>query len=120
MGTFPANGMFWGKWDVTDEESWRRGSGSQVKTGSEGVSMSSESMGISSNSDVSSDSAFATESADPTSSVVGGQNRQSSAFSATFKMDQVDCRKFHFEEFYLPYCGDYGLSCFCHFYRKLA
>ena len=53
------------------------------------VFVSFESMGISSNNDISSDSNFATESDDPPSSLVGGQNRQSAAFSATFKMDLV-------------------------------
>ena len=43
-----------------------------------------EPMGISSSNDISSDSTFATESADPPSSLVGGQNCQSAAFYATF------------------------------------
>ena len=64
--------------------------------------MSFESTGIFSSNDISSDSTFATESTDPPSSLVGGQNRQSAAFSATFKIDQVVYRKFPFEEFYLP------------------
>ena len=58
--------------------------------------MSFEPMDISSSNDISTDSTFAIESADPPSSLVGGQNRQSAAFSATFKMDLVDHRKFPF------------------------
>lgn len=102
VGTFSADGALGGKWDDRDEERCRCRIWSVVKPGSEGVLMSFESMGIYSINDISSNSAFATESADPPSSLVGCQNRQSADFSATFKMDQVDYRKFPFEEFYLP------------------
>ena len=71
-------------WDDIDEGRWRRRSGSVVKPVSEGISMYFEPMGISSSNDISSDSTFATESADPPSSLVGGQNCQSAAFYATF------------------------------------
>ena len=93
-GTFSADGGIWGTWDDASDELWRQSRA--------GRSMSFESMGIYSSNAISKSGGDFIKRPTEKVSLEGGKSWLAADFSSSFKMHQIDYRRFPFEDYYLP------------------